>query len=582
VNQTCDELQVLAVEGRSLPDSLRAHAESCPECRFFVTLSRNLATGAERADDGLDALMRGLVASGEPLIGRYRIDGPLGRGGQGVVCRATDLETEDEVAVKVVRLPEDGAGRTALEVSNARRVRHPTVCRTYHFERHGRLGLIVMELVDGPTLDALDLAPAPALRVFRAVCEGVQAAHGAGVLHLDLKRRNVLLRGGIEPVVTDFGLSVRVGDGAARGVGGTPAYMAPEQREGRAVDERTDVYALGGMLGELVPEPTRRVRRVVRRATQGDPALRYPDVASLLRDLAPGAPRAPRFVVLAIGAPAVALGLASGLAAVVPPPTPPRAIWRPELWGGDTVPTEAWSVARNLGDRDLPVATASDPGVGCARLLPELLDGVAQYDHWEHGFAFPRASPMCVHLDAIGRCGPPDPRAHLCRFGSGGMTVLDDLVGDTSRFTPEERGNLGQVDPGAPRCAERWVQVDLTRRERVIAVRAWFHGAEETPRRAHVLIDAGDGVWKEAFSTLQNDNMRGPDRFRTGFGGESAPSTFGFPTTDARRVRFVVDPCKSAGSTDWDEPRTPGWLYEVEVFARVSRIDGWGRTLGVR
>ena len=560
----CDRLQSLAIEGRSLPPDLRDHADSCDECRFFVSLSRNMGASGAPADDGLEATMRALVASGEPLLGRWRIEALLGRGGQGVVCRATDLETEEAVAVKVVRLPAEGAARVAQEVANARRVRHPGVCRTFHFERHGRLGVVVMELVDGPTLAEqrarLAQAPRDGIRVMRAVCEGVDAAHRAGVLHLDLKPRNVLLRGGTDPVVTDFGLSERVGDvGSARPTGGTPAYMAPEQRDGRDVDVRTDVYALGKMLAEVVPDAPRRVRRIVERATAADPAERYPDVRSMLRHLEPRRSSTATRAAAVVAGLFVLLGLALIL---VPAPLPPRPAWRTDLWSEDDVPRDAWNVARNTSGAALPALTASKAPAGCARHLPELQDGVTQYNNWEHGFAFPRATPMCVNLDLLGQCGPRDPSAAHCTLRDGGE---------------------GQLDPGEPRCSERWVDVELPRVERVFAARLWFHGAEETPRQVRVLVGLDDGSWTEVFRTAQNVWSRGNAVYDAGGAqGFSAPSTFSFPTRDARRVRVAMTPCKSFGSDEWADPPAAGWIYEVEVYAHVSRLDAWLRTAGLR
>jgi hypothetical protein len=122
--------------------------------------------------------------------------------------------------------------------------------------------------------------------VFRQVCVAVQAAHQAGVLHLDLKPGNILMRDSTSPVVTDFGLAARASDTAeASRRAGTPGYMAPEQVAGGRVDVRTDVYALGVILCELLPHASARLKRLVQRATARDPAHRPADVQALLREI---------------------------------------------------------------------------------------------------------------------------------------------------------------------------------------------------------------------------------------------------------------------------------------------------------
>ncbi|HTQ45086.1 MAG TPA: hypothetical protein VMI75_20140, partial [Polyangiaceae bacterium] len=301
------------------------------------------------------------------------------------------------------------------------------------------------------------------------------------------------------------------------------------------------------------------VRRIVERATAADPAERYPDVRSMLRHLEPRRSSTATRAAAVVAGLFVLLGLALIL---VPAPLPPRPAWRTDLWSEDDVPRDAWNVARNTSGAALPALTASKAPAGCARHLPELQDGVTQYNNWEHGFAFPRATPMCVNLELLGQCGPRDPSAAHCTLRDGGE---------------------GQLDPGEPRCSERWVDVELPRVERVFAARLWFHGAEETPRQVRVLVGLDDGSWTEVFRTAQNVWSRGNAVYDAGGAqGFSAPSTFSFPTRDARRVRVAMTPCKSFGSDEWADPPAAGWIYEVEVYAHVSRLDAWLRTAGLR
>lgn len=291
---TCEDVQVALVERGEQESWILEHAAACPECRFFKELSRELSgSGAlpePPTDSGLgpfEALLAHVQATGTLLL-RYRLQELLGGGGQGVVYRAVDTETGEAVALKLVRCPQPHAGTTASEVTHAHLVRHLGICRVYHTERHGDLRLIVMELIDGERLDEA-VAQSPLrhkLAVFKRVCEAVAAAHEAGVLHLDLKPSNVLVRRSGEPVVTDFGLSMRLsGEQPVRSRGGTLRYMAPEQRDDRPVDQRTDVFALGMILGELLQGASGGVKRIIERATAESPERRYPDVRSLVRAL---------------------------------------------------------------------------------------------------------------------------------------------------------------------------------------------------------------------------------------------------------------------------------------------------------
>lgn len=190
------------------------------------------------------------------------------------------------------------------------------VCRIFTIERHGNVRLVVMELVEGECLeDALPrLGPAQRLAIFRSVCAAVAEIHRAGVLHLDLKPRNIVLRTGDEPVVTDFGVAVLLGsDGHALPLGHTKKYAPPEQLVGRPVDARADVYALGITLRQLVPAGSAHIRGVIACATSDDPAQRHSDAAALLADLE--RPARQRRVLGRVAALVVALALAGGTVA---------------------------------------------------------------------------------------------------------------------------------------------------------------------------------------------------------------------------------------------------------------------------
>jgi serine/threonine-protein kinase len=193
--------------------------------------------------------------------GRYRIIGLLGRGGMGEVYRADDLKLGQAVALKFlpksVSKDESLLARFHSEVRLARQVSHPNVCRVYDIDEIDGQHFLSMEYVDGEDLSSLlkrigHLHGDKALEVARQLCAGIAAAHEKGVLHRDLKPANVMLDGRGRVRITDFGLAVAGEEaGDAREVAGTPAYMAPEQLEGKGATVRSDVYALGLVLYEI-------------------------------------------------------------------------------------------------------------------------------------------------------------------------------------------------------------------------------------------------------------------------------------------------------------------------------------------
>jgi TolB-like protein len=207
-----------------------------------------------------------LEASGsaELFAGRYAMLGLVGRGGMGAVYRVRDTLVGDVVALKVLEVGPEPAQewleRFRREVRLARRVSHAHVARTFDLGEHAGQLYLTMEYVEGENLQALlererALAPARAARIVLALCEGLAAAHAAGVVHRDLKPANVLVDAGGRVVLTDFGIARAVaGEAASRtqGLVGTPLYMAPEQLESGEVDARADLYAVGLVLYQLL------------------------------------------------------------------------------------------------------------------------------------------------------------------------------------------------------------------------------------------------------------------------------------------------------------------------------------------
>jgi len=189
---------------------------------------------------------------------RYRIIGLLGKGGMGEVYRADDLRLGQPVALKFLPqlLATDGKRLAQLhnEVRMARQVSHPNVCRVYDVgDVDGQL-FLTMEYVDGEDLAAslkrVGRFPEDrAVEIARQICAGLASAHDRGIIHRDLKPANIMIDGDGRVRIMDFGLAA-AGDVENVRVG-TPAYMAPEQLEGREVTEKSDIYALGLVLYEL-------------------------------------------------------------------------------------------------------------------------------------------------------------------------------------------------------------------------------------------------------------------------------------------------------------------------------------------
>jgi len=206
------------------------------------------------------SLDNGRFLPGDVVADRYRIVGLLGRGGMGEVYRADDLKVGQPVALKF--LPEEMEGDTARqerflnEVRMALRITHPNVCRVYDIGEVDGQHFISMEYVDGEDLASLlrrvgRLPENRGTAVARQICAGLAAAHEQGILHRDLKPANIMIDGRGRARITDFGLADIAAPDLARDRAGTPAYMAPEQLEGREVTERSDIYSLGLVLYEI-------------------------------------------------------------------------------------------------------------------------------------------------------------------------------------------------------------------------------------------------------------------------------------------------------------------------------------------
>jgi serine/threonine-protein kinase len=345
--------KTLTAPGRpSAPEGADPHAATVPE----ASLTDPRATGEptdpssgppEITGDGPPPSGRPSFAEDQLLAGRYRIVRFISRGAGGEVYEAEDLELRVRVALKSIRASiardPDALARFKREILLARSISHPNVCRIFDLGQHrdggGGAFFLTMELLDGETLaDRIErrgrLPEAEALPLVRQMAAALGAAHDAGVVHRDFKPGNVVIvpsRDGERAVVADFGLALATatpGDArdAARltaegKIVGTPAYVAPEQVNGEPITPRTDVYALGLVMYEMVtgqlafggetllsvvarrlaepppppasivPDLDRRWEAVILRCLERAPAARFASAADVVAALdAPSAP----------------------------------------------------------------------------------------------------------------------------------------------------------------------------------------------------------------------------------------------------------------------------------------------------
>ena len=205
--------------------------------------------------------------TGRLVANKFLVEGLVGSGGVGRVFRATQVELQRPVALKLLKsgaISDDARARFQREARAASRLSHPGVAAVYDFgEWEGQL-YIAMEFIEGESLFQAYLRDYPLAQdrvvdLLAQVCEALAAAHARGIVHRDLKPENIMLveNNGREHVkLVDFGLAIEVGPDAEQRltqegiVSGTPAYMSPEQIKGIELDARADLYALGVILYE--------------------------------------------------------------------------------------------------------------------------------------------------------------------------------------------------------------------------------------------------------------------------------------------------------------------------------------------
>ncbi|AOR35904.1 hypothetical protein BFF78_36910 [Streptomyces fodineus] len=409
--------------------------------------------------------------TGRLLAGRYRVTARLGRGGMGVVVwRAVDEVLGREVAVKELRTYTDAAGpeltelrlRMQREARAAARVRHPGVVAVHDVTEVDGRPLIVMELIDGPSLDDVlrergTLDAYEAARVGAAVTDALAAAHHAGVLHRDVKPGNILLDRSGRVVLTDFGIATMddPGDGSATRLTrsgelvGSLDYLAPERAQGAEPGPPADVWALGATLyaavegvspfrrtstystltaivSEPLPEPHRAgpLAPVLRRLMDKRPDAR-PDAEEAreaLREVAKARPRDTPTTILRTAPPRAPEPAERGTPSAPPgsgpaQPDPGRPAAAPtspvpshaEGSAPPTGPTRAFAP----GDPTGPMSAPSDPPRRRGRALPAAaavavvltVAGVTLALVRDHGAAKTDSAPTASHSAPAKRAG---------------------------------------------------------------------------------------------------------------------------------------------------------------------------------
>jgi serine/threonine protein kinase/tetratricopeptide (TPR) repeat protein len=263
---------------------------------------------------------------GGVFAGRYEIIEELGKGGMGKVYRVEDKKAKEEIALKLIK-PEIAADKKTIErfrneLTTARKISHRNVCRMYDLGEEKGAHFITMEYVPGEDLKSLirrvKVDIGTTIKIAKQVCEGLSEAHRLGVVHRDLKPSNIMIDKEGEAKIMDFGIARTIKEKRITGSGvmiGTPEYMSPEQVEAKDIDQRTDIYALGIILYEMVtgqlpfegdtplniamkhkseapknpkeynPQIPEAVSRVIQRCLEKNREMRYQTVEEVLSEL---------------------------------------------------------------------------------------------------------------------------------------------------------------------------------------------------------------------------------------------------------------------------------------------------------
>lgn len=242
-------------------------------------------------DQVLDHLCR---VVGDPDLSntRYEMLGLIARGGMGAVYCVRDIQLDRKAALKVIDVALRDNEQPLTEARLLAQLEHPGIVAVYDAGvlADGR-SFYVMRLVDGRRLDAYLNATPPLserLSVLEKLCDVIAFAHSRQVIHRDLKPENIMIGAFGEVTVLDWDVALSGAAGAhgADTVAGTSRYMAPEQSCGNAIDCRSDIYSLGVVMGELLPDDSPRpLRAIAAKACSPDKLKRYSAVAEMAADV---------------------------------------------------------------------------------------------------------------------------------------------------------------------------------------------------------------------------------------------------------------------------------------------------------
>jgi len=232
----------------------------CGNCGALIKpLGDNSESHTKTVQTPIRQMERGIT-----IADRYEIIEELGRGGMGNVYRVVDKKINEEIALKllhpVIAAEEKTIERFKNELILARRITHKNVCRMYDLNEEEGTPYITMEYVRGEDLKSIirmtgQLSVGRAISIAKQICEGLAEAHRLGVLHRDLKSRNIMVDKEGNARIMDFGIARSLKAEGITGDGimiGTPEYMSPEQTKGEETDERSDIYSLGVMIFEML------------------------------------------------------------------------------------------------------------------------------------------------------------------------------------------------------------------------------------------------------------------------------------------------------------------------------------------
>jgi serine/threonine protein kinase len=376
---------------RKVEDLFHAALEHAPEARqAFLNSACNRDTALRRqvelllakeaqAGSFLETPAIGTSTSVRSLLGRqlgpYRIDSPLGAGGMGEVYRAHDSKLGRDVAIKT--LPAEFArdpqrlARLRREARTLASLNHPNIAAIYGLEESSEIDCLILELVEGETLCG-PLSVEKALDCASQVADALEAAHEQGIIHRDLKPANVKITPKGKVKVLDFGLAKAIWGAEADqdlsqatvtgistlagNIVGTPGYMSPEQARGEDVDKRTDIWAFGCLLFELLtgkrifqgetlpdtiaailerdpdwqalpPKTPAKIRELLRQCLRKDAARRLPNIADASKTIAEAQRGWSRWSVAAIAVAALATLAIAAVALRSPTRLPDRSEW---------------------------------------------------------------------------------------------------------------------------------------------------------------------------------------------------------------------------------------------------------------